>query len=141
MPLPQPEDVMDRLRALEQAVKDLRASITNQGGYTTASAGLIIPNQGFPPAPASGGRLTASSDEPIWTEASGSTYSLVPSPPFTGTSTPQYPTSFSSPATVTGTVTDTVYNALRADCAMLQVCIRSIINNGAATSPRLWPAP
>ncbi|MEV4020155.1 hypothetical protein AB0J35_57735 [Nonomuraea angiospora] len=141
MPLPQPEDLADRIRALEQAVRDLKSSITNQSPLVSASAGWIIPNQAFPPAPPSGGHLTASGNEPIWTEAGGATYSLVPSPPFTGTITPQYPTSFSSPATIVSAPTAQNYNDLRADAAMLQVCLRDVINKGATTTPRLWPTP
>jgi hypothetical protein len=140
--MPYPRGLEDRLEALERKVDQLFASIQNRQPVTTASAGWIIPNNdGDSSLIDSGGHLGASADEPVWTEANGSTYSLKPSPSFSGTSTPQYPTSFTSPATVIGTVPDTAYNALRADAAMLQVCIRSIINNGATTSPALWPSP
>ncbi|MET9339286.1 hypothetical protein [Nonomuraea sp. NPDC003804] len=81
MPLPQPEGLEDRIRALEQAVRDLQSSITNRSGLTTASAGWVIPNQGTPSPPGDGGHLTALGDEPYWTESSGSSYSLR-TPPF-----------------------------------------------------------
>lgn len=140
MPLPQPEDFADRIRKLEQDVRDLKSSITNRGGLTTASAGWIIPNQGSPGAPGDGGHLTASGDEPLWTEASGASYSLVPTPPPSPASAPNWPDSFSSPATVTGTVTDTVYNLLRADCAGLHDDLRSVILRGVAFGAWLDPS-
>lgn len=54
------------------------------------------------------------------------------------TTRPQYPSSFSSPATISGTPTAANYNALRADAAMLQVCLRDVINRGAEIP--LWPS-
>ncbi|SEN87587.1 hypothetical protein [Nonomuraea pusilla] len=48
MPLPQPEDLADRIKALEQAVRDLKSSITNQSGLTSASQGWVLGNMGVP---------------------------------------------------------------------------------------------
>ncbi|GAA4934186.1 hypothetical protein HD597_010101 [Nonomuraea thailandensis] len=142
MPLPQPEDLADRIRTLELIVRDLKASITNQGGLTTASAGWIIPNQPFPPAPSSGGRLTASGDEPIWTEAGGAAYSLVPPPPPSPASAPTWPGSFSSPATISTDPTAEHYNLLRADVVnQLHGPLRSVILRGVAFGAWLDPSP
>jgi hypothetical protein len=77
MPLPQPEGIEDRIRALEQAVLDLRSSLTNQGGITTASAGLIFSARSIPSAPASGGHLYAQGTDPYWTKSNGSTVALI----------------------------------------------------------------
>ncbi|MER5420319.1 hypothetical protein [Streptosporangium roseum] len=77
MPLPQPEGLEDRIIALERAIVDLRTSITNQGGITTASAGLIFPSQAAPATPASGGHLHAEGTEPYWKDSSGSNRAII----------------------------------------------------------------
>ena len=119
MPLPQPEDFADRIRALEQGLRDLRSSLTNQGGLTTASAGWQIPNQSLPSAPASGGHLTSNGNEPYWTESGGS-YSLK-TPPFPqgdnvivpGISAPNAPPTYSpSQAQAISDGLATTYNSL-----------------------------
>lgn len=119
MPLPQPEDFADRIRALEQGLRDLRSSLTNQGGLTEASAGWKIPNQSLPSAPASGGHLTSNGNEPYWTEPGGS-YSLK-TPPFPrgtsvvvpGISAPDAPISYNqSQAQAISDGLATTYNAL-----------------------------
>ena len=120
MPLPQPEDFADRIRALEQGLRDLRSSLTNQGGLTTASAGWQIPNQTAPATPASGGHLYANGSEPYWRDSLGSTYSLK-TPPFPqgasvvvpGISAPDAPIGYSqSQAQAISDGLATTYNAL-----------------------------
>jgi len=138
MPLPQPEDFADRIRALEQAVRDLRSSITNAGGQTTASAGWAIGNAS-PPTPSSGGHLYASGDEPYWKDASGSVNPLItpPSPP---ASAPNWPESFDSPASIGSAPTASDYNLLRSDCAGLHDDLRSVILRGVDFGAWLDPS-
>jgi hypothetical protein len=128
--LPYKRGLEDRIADLERQVQQLFSSIQNRQGITSASAGLVIPPRATPPTPDSGGHIYASGSEPMWRGASGETYSLTPSPPISPGPAPQYPTSFSSPASITGDPTASNYNELRADAAMLQVCLRSVIESG-----------
>lgn len=55
-------------------------------------------------------------------------------------STAFWPGSFTSPATVSGTVPDTAYNALRADIVSeLHTTVRALLNAGYAAG--WWPNP
>ncbi|MFF3443656.1 hypothetical protein [Streptosporangium sp. NPDC002721] len=81
MPLPQPEGWEDRFLALERKVNELHTMITNRGGVTTASAGLILPSRSTPDTPASGGHLYGQSGQPWWKASSGSTFMLIPPTP------------------------------------------------------------
>ncbi|GAA2860203.1 hypothetical protein [Nonomuraea rubra] len=128
MPLPQPEDVMDRIRALEQAVRELRSSVTNQGGFTEASQGWKIPNQTLPSTPDSGGHLTANGDEPMWSGADGSVYSLKPSPPFTPGAAVASPPVFTSPSSPPE-VTVSVYQDLRNDAQLARGVLVTLLQS------------
>lgn len=130
MPLPQPEDFADRIRALEQAVRDLKSSITNAGGQTTASAGWKIPNQSFPSSPGDGGHLTSSGDEPIWTESGGGVYSLKPnmSPGSAVTDPPDFTSASSAGPTYDGAVQSMLTN-LRADAAGTKIALDNLLSS------------
>lgn len=146
MPLPQSEGFEDRFRALERRVNDLFTSIQNRSGTVVASQGWLLRAMSDPATPPTGDVYIYASGGRLWARSTLGDVPLEPipdiPPPFTGTSTPQYPLSFSSPATVTGTVQDTHYNLLRADIVnQLFLPLRDVINKGATTSPPLWPAP
>lgn len=131
--------VESMLRDLIKRVEKIEAALRSGPGMQIgkASGSFNIPSTGYPGVPSSGAELYVSGSSLRVVDSSGTDRPVGGS--VTPGDTPQYPTSFSSPATVTGTVTDTVYNALRADCAMLQVCLRDVINEAAATG--LWPSP
>jgi hypothetical protein len=137
-----PNDDARITRDLQRGVAAAQQSANRHQPLTAASKGWIVGNNPPDPSELGSGEVWIGANgagQLVAMDESGGTTVLEPPPPPPFGSTPQYPTSFESPASVTGTVTDTVYNALRRDCAMLQVCIRSIINNGAAMG--LWPAP
>ncbi|MFI6296870.1 hypothetical protein ACIBEJ_35135 [Nonomuraea sp. NPDC050790] len=130
MPLPQPEDFADRIRALEQIVRDLMSSITNQGGLTTASAGWQIPAGSTPDTPDSGGHLFTSGNEPHWKDDGGSVYSLKPQV------SPGVPVSdpadFQSAASAGPTYNSAVQNMitqLRADAADTNVQLKALLSS------------
>lgn len=130
MPLPQPEDFADRILALERAVKDLRTSLTTQGGFTSASKGLAFPDQDTPDPPASGGHLHASGDDPYWTDSSGSTTNLIPPPPEDPlqTSVSTLP-GLTTPSSWPGTYTPSVGGLVQDDLQLHRDKINEIIDS------------
>lgn len=140
MTMPYPRGLEDRLDALERRVEQLFASIQNRQPLTTASQGWQIPNGSLPSAPASGGHLTAAGSEPYWTDSSGSSYSLKPPEPSPPASAPNWPDSFSSPASIVSPPSASDYNLLRSDCAGLHDDLRSVILRGVDFGAWLDPS-
>lgn len=127
--------IQDLIRRVEKLEANQRSGPGLQIGQ--ASGSFNIPSTGYPGTPASGADLYVSGSTLRFVDSSG-TDRQVGSEIVPG-STPQYPTSFTSPASIVSPPTASDYNALRVDAAMLQVCLRDVINEAAATG--LWPAP
>ncbi|MCG5220256.1 hypothetical protein [Streptosporangium sp. KLBMP 9127] len=125
-------DLTTIIRDLTRRIEKLESGQRAGPGLTIgqASGAFLLPSAATPGTPAGGGYLFASGGTPYWKDSSGSAYPLTPAPPVTPGPAPQYPGSFDSPATIGGTPTASNYNDLRADAAMLQVCLRSVIESG-----------
>ncbi|TDD54598.1 hypothetical protein E1286_05255 [Nonomuraea terrae] len=129
MTMPYPRGLEDRLEALERRVEQLFASIQNRQPITTASAGWKIPNQGLPSSPSSGGHLTASGAEPMWTGSDGSTYSLKPPPPFTPASDPGGMSGLSTPDDWPSTYDPTYGERVQDDLQMIRLWVLQLRSN------------
>ncbi|MFF4989619.1 hypothetical protein ACFY19_20670 [Streptosporangium saharense] len=131
-PADQTRIIQDLMRRVEKLEAQLRAG----PGLTIgkASGAFNLPTTGAA-TPSSGANLIYDGSQVRYVDSSGTSRALG----VTQTTTPQYPVSFTSPATISGTPSASNYNALRADAAMLQVCLRDVINRGAAIP--LWPSP
>ncbi|MER7361953.1 hypothetical protein [Nonomuraea wenchangensis] len=131
-----PGDPWERIRQLERDVEELKALLSARQPLTAASQGWRMADMGIPSV--SAGQVQIGSNGGDFYVATASGVKRIPDLSLPGV-TPDYPTSFTSPATIGSAPTAANYNALRADAAMLQVCVRSIINRGA--SIKFWPAP
>ncbi|MFC3980159.1 hypothetical protein [Streptosporangium jomthongense] len=123
------QDLLKRIERLEAAQR-------SGPGLTVgkASGPFNLPS-GSAATPPSGANLIYDGSMVRYVDSSGTNRPLG----IVQTTTPQYPTSFTSPASIVSAPTASNYNALRADAAMLQVCLRDVINRGAAIP--LWPSP
>lgn len=80
MPLPQPEDLADRIRALEQGLRDVRSSLTNQGGVTIASQGWLLRSMAFPTTPPAGDVYILANAGRLWARSTLGDVPLEPIP-------------------------------------------------------------
>lgn len=122
------QDFARRLARLESAAKVRQGLIVGK-----ASGAFNLPETGSAAQPDSGASLYHDGSTLRLIDSSGND---TPLGGVTQTSRPQYPASFQS-SNISGTPTSAQYNALRADAAMLQVCLRDVINRGADIP--LWP--
>ncbi|WP_125633479.1 hypothetical protein [Nonomuraea sp. WAC 01424] len=131
--MPQPEDYADRIRKLEREVRDLRSSLTNQAGATSASLGWHIPSGSLPTAPDDGGHLTTLGSEPYWTESSGAVYSLknAPFPQGGFVAAPAAMTAGAAP----GSYSSSHSNALVTDIAEVRLQLIRLLNSLKGSSP------
>lgn len=130
-----PGDLTDEVARLRAEVNELKALLKSRPALTGASQGWRMANMTIPSVSAGEIHIGANDDDFYVSTSDGTKrISTIAAP---GTR-PDYPTSFDSPATIGGTPTAQNYNDLRADAAMLQVCVRSVIDEGATIG--LWPS-
>ncbi|MEV4246952.1 hypothetical protein AB0J63_26510 [Streptosporangium canum] len=130
MPLPQPEGFEDRFLALERKVNDLFTSIQNSGGFTTASQGLIFPDQATPAAPASGGHLHANGSQPYWRNASGDIALIQNFPQGDAVSDPASPTAGSAPGSYSAAHSEALRTSQQALYTTLLALVHSLRGEG-----------
>lgn len=132
-----PSDPMQRIRQLERDVEELKALLKQRQPLTTASQGWRMTDMSIPSVGSGEIQIGSNGGELFVATASGTQRLNQLNVPVT---TPTYPASFSSPATVSGTVLDTHYNLLRADVVnQLFNILREVINRLATAG--VWPAP
>ncbi|MFE3452371.1 hypothetical protein ACFXJ8_25955 [Nonomuraea sp. NPDC059194] len=114
MPLPQSEDFADRIRKIEQEIRDLRSSITNQGGRSEASGGWVFTDMADPPVPTSGKTHIYSQGGRLWARSTTGDVPLLLPPPFPQGSSVTDPilTMGSAPASYTQGYGDTLNLAI-----------------------------
>jgi len=132
-----PDNLPDRIRQLERDVEELKTLLRQRPPLTAASQGWRMSDMAIPSVGPGEVQIGSNGGELfVATESGTKRLNQLDVPG----ATPAYPSSFSSPATVTGTVQDTHYNLLRADVvAQLHTPLRDVINKGASIG--LWPAP
>lgn len=127
-------DEVSRLRA---EVNELRALVRQRQPLTQASQGWRMSDMSIPSVGPGEIQIGSNNGELFVATESGTQRLNQLEVPGT---TPTYPASFSSPATVSGTVQDTHYNLLRADVvAQTFTPLREVINSLAAVG--IWAPP
>lgn len=127
-------NIADEVSRLRAEINELKALVRQRSALTTASEGwrmkdMSIPNVGPGEIQigSNGGELFVATDSGV---------KRIPDLALPGAA-PTYPASFSSPATVSGTVQDTHYNLLRSDIVnQLFNPLRDLIEKGRASG--LW---
>jgi hypothetical protein len=135
---PFPADQNRIIKALERRIEALEAQVRQRPGapVTKATAPFTIPGAA-PSTPASGVQIGVSGGKIVFQHADGSTETIPELNLNLPGAAPTYPASFSSPATVSGTVQDTHYNLLRSDIVnQLFNPLRDLIEKGRASG--LW---
>jgi hypothetical protein len=132
-----PGDLTDEVARLRAEVAELKALLKTRPALTTASQGWRMTDMTIPSVGA-GEIHIGSNDGEFYVRTADETKRLnqlnVP------VTTPTYPASFSSPATVSGTVLPEHYNLLRADVvAQTFNILREVINRLATVG--VWPEP
>lgn len=135
MPLPQPEDFSDRIRALEQAVRDLRSSITNQSAVTEASQGWLLTDMSTPSTPSSGKTYLYSQSGRLWARSTTETVELVPQDPFPQAGSVSAPDSVQAPVMLGSVVSVAGYNTLRDDVIEVNGQLTTLIANLKGSTP------
>jgi hypothetical protein len=130
-----PGDAAARIRQLEKDVEELKALLRQRPATTSASLGWRMANMSIPSV-GPGEIQIGSNDGELYVQTESGTKRL---PSLPGAA-PDYPGSFSSPATVSGTVQDTHYNLLRSDVVnQLFNPLRDLIEKGRVTGGSgLW---
>lgn len=116
-------DITDEVARLRAEVNELKAIIRARPALTAASQGWLMTNMSIPSVSSGTCHIGCNAGEAFSVNSAG----VVKRMHAQG-SAATYPTSFTSPATVVTGPTPQNYNDLRADAAMLQVCLRSVIN-------------
>ena len=130
-------NLADEVAALRAEVAELKAIIRARPALTTASQGWRMTDMDIPSV-AAGEIQIGSNDGDLFVATADGT-KRIPTLNIPGAA-PDYPGSFTSPATVSGTVLDVHYNALRADVvAQLHGPLRDLIEKGRTTTGSgLW---
>jgi hypothetical protein len=124
-----PGNFVETVEDLRRRVEELEALLNARKPLTSASQGWRMANMTIPSVSA-GEIHVGSNDDALFVQTSSGTTRL----PAVPGAAPTYPGSFSSPATVSGTVQDTHYNQLRADVvAHLHGPLRDLIEKGRTT--------
>jgi hypothetical protein len=121
------DDLFEQIRQLTARVALLEAQLKQRPALTQASQGWRMTEMSIPSVGDGEIHIGANDGELFVTTPSGTKRLNQVNVPV---ARPQYPSSFDSPATIGGTPTAENYNDLRADAAMLQVCVRSVIDQG-----------
>ena len=132
-----PSDPMQRIRQLERDVEELKALLKQRQPLTTASQGWKMTDMSIPTVGPGEIQIGSNAGELFVATENGT--QRLPTLNVPGAA-PDYPGSFTSPATVSGTVLDVHYNALRADVvAQLHGPLRDLIEKGRTTTGSgLW---
>ncbi|MEU6725456.1 hypothetical protein ABZ917_17250 [Nonomuraea wenchangensis] len=132
-----PGDLADEVARLRAEVNELRALVRQRAPLTTASQGWRMTDMAIPSVGPGEVRIGSNNGEFFVQTESGTQRLNQLNVPVT---TPTYPASFSSPATVSGTVQDTHYNLLRADVVNQTFTpLREVINRLATAG--IWLPP
>lgn len=122
------DDLFEQIRQLTARVALLEAQLKQRPALTAASQGWRMTEMAIPTVDDGEIHIGANDGELFVTTSSGTKRLNQVNVPGVR---PTYPASFSSPATVSGTVQDTHYNALRADVVnQLFNPLRELINSG-----------
>lgn len=115
------------LRDLIRRVEKLEAGQRSGPGLTIgrSSGAFLLPATSPPDAPSGGVYIYSNLSERFSVSDVGGEGVVPRQGP-----APDYPSSFTSPPSIGSPPTATQYNQLRDDAAMLQVCLRSVINSG-----------
>jgi hypothetical protein len=130
-----PGNFVETVEDLRRRVEELEALLTARKPLTSASQGWRLPDMTVPTVGPGEIHFGSNGGEPFFQTESGT--KRLPTLPGAA---PAYPGSFSSPATVSGTVQDTHYNQLRADVVThLHGPLRDLIEKGRVTGGSgLW---
>lgn len=129
-----PSDLLAEIRQLRAEVAALQAEVKRRPALTTASQGWRMKDQSIPAVAEGEIHIGSNNGELFIATASGTQRLQQLNAPV---GRPTYPASFSSPATVTGTVQPEHYNLLRADVVnQLFNPLREVITAGDAIG--LW---
>lgn len=121
-------NLADEVAALRAEVAELRAIVRSRPALTTASSGWRLKDQDIPDVSGDEVHIGSNDGELFVATSSGVQRLNQLNAPV---SRPTYPASFSSPATVSGTVLPEHYNLLRADVVnQLFNPLREVINRG-----------
>lgn len=132
-----PDDLFAVIRELTSRVEQLEAQLRQRAPLTTASQGWRMTDMAIPSVGPGEIQIGSNGGELFVATSSGTQRLQQLNVPVT---TPTYPASFSSPATVSGTVQDTHYNLLRADVVNQTFTpLREVINRLATAG--LWAPP
>lgn len=127
-------NLADEVAKLRAEVNELRALLRQRQPLTTASQGWRMTDMSIPSVGPGEVQIGSSGGDLFVATSSG--VKRIPDLDVPGAA-PTFPASFSSPATVSGTVQDTHYNLLRADIVnQLFEPLRDLIIKGRASG--LW---
>ncbi|MEU4332320.1 hypothetical protein [Nonomuraea dietziae] len=134
-------DLMTIIRDLTRRLEKLEAGQRAGPGLNVgqASGPFLVPSTSTPSTPGSGAYLYTSGSTLRWRSTSGD-YSLIPTPPPSPASAPNWPESFDSPASIVSPPSASDYNLLRADTAGLHNDLRSVILRGVQYGAWLDPS-
>jgi hypothetical protein len=136
-------DLTTILRDLTRRIEKIEASLRAGPGLSIgqASGPFLLPSGATPATPGSGAYFYVDGANVARWRSTAGDYSLVPPSPPSPASAPNWPESFSSPASIVNPPTASDYNLLRSDCAGLHDDLRSVILRGVDFGAWLDPSP